>query len=218
LWYPAVPFGQPGRKRGGEMNRKQYSLLVVLALVAGLVGGIVASRLFTNQPVFAKEVTSKSTEISPELRVIMAKEIMLLGLDRKPRIRLMVDQNGEPGLHFYDEKGIYRAGFSVGAGTPALTMYDKNGLRLQIGLMGLTSIGVEWPTILMMDEKGVNKVTLTLDPIGRPHLTLKDDKDNARAILGYTSLKHTQTVIGGERPPSSLVLFNERGEVIWNAP
>ena len=200
------------------MNRKQYSLLLVLALVAGLVGGVVSSRLFTNQPVFAKEVTSKSKEIFPELRVIMAKEIMLLGLDRKPRIRLMVDQNGEPGLHFYDEQGTYRAGFSVGAGTPALTMHDKSGLRLQIGLMSLMSTGAEWPTILLIDKKGVNRTILTLDPIGRPHLTLKDDKDNARAILGYTSLKHTQTVIGGKRPPSSLVLFNERGEVIWEAP
>ena len=200
------------------MNRKQYSLLLVLALVAGLVGGVVSSWFLTTQPIFAKEVTSKSKEIFPELQVIMAKEIMLLDLDRKPRIRLMVDQNGEPGLHFYDEEGTYRAGFSVGAGTPALTMHDKSGLRLQIGLMSLTSIGVEWPTILLIDKKGVNRTILTLDPIGRPHLTLKDDKDNTRAILGSTSLKHTQTVIGGKRPPSSLVLFNERGEVIWKAP
>jgi hypothetical protein len=200
------------------MSKKQYGLIVVLALVGGLVGGMVSSRLFANQPVFAKEVTSKSKEISPEHRVIMAKEIMLLGLDRKPRIRLMVDKNGEPGLHFYDEEGRYRAGFSVGAGTPALTMHDKSGLRLQIGLMSLTSIGLEWPTILLIDKKGVKRTILTLDPIGRPHLTLKDDKDNTRAILGSTSLKHTQTVIGGKRPPSSLVLFNERGEVIWKAP
>ena len=200
------------------MNRKQYSLLLVLALVAGLASGVASSWLFSNQPAFAKEVISNSKEILPELRVIMAKEIMLLGLDRKPRIRLMVDPNGEPGLHFYDEEGKYRAGFSVGAGAPALTMHDKSGLRLQIGLMRLTSIDAEWPTILLIDKKGVQRATLTLDPIGRPHLTLKDDKNNSRAILGYTSLKHTQTVIGGKRPPSSLVLFNERGEVIWKAP
>ncbi len=200
------------------MNRKQYSLLLVLALVAGLASGVASSWFFSNQPVFAKEATKRAEEISPELRVIMAKEIMLLGLDRKPRIRLMVDNNGEPGLHFYDEEGRYRAGFSVGAGTPALTMHDKSGLRLQIGLMRLTSIGAEWPTILLIDKKGVQRTILTLDPIGRPHLTLKDDKDNSRAILGYTSLKHTQTVIGGKRPPSSLVLFNETGEVIWKAP
>jgi hypothetical protein len=185
------------------MNRKQYSLLLVLALVAGLASGVASSWFFSNKPVFAKEATKRAEEISPELRVIMAKEIMLLGLDRKPRIRLMVDRNGEPGLHFYDEEGMYRAGFSVGAGTPALTMHDKSGLRLQIGLMSLTSIGVEWPTILLIDKKGVQRTILTLDPIGRPHLTLKDDKDNSRAILGYASLKHTQTVIGGKRPPSS---------------
>jgi hypothetical protein len=182
------------------MNRKQYSLLLVLALVAGLASGVASSWFFSNQPVFAKEATKRAEEIFPELRVIMAKEIMLLDLHRKPRIRLMVDQNGEPGLHFYDEGGRYRAGFSVGAGTP------------------VTSTGVEWPTILLMDKKGVKRTILTLDPIGRPHLTLKDDKDNTRAILGSTSLKHTQTVIGGKRPPSSLVLFNERGEVVWKAP
>ena len=167
------------------MNRKQYSLVLVLALVAGLASGVASSWFFSNQPVFAKEATKRAEEIFPEAQVIMAKEIMLLDLDRKPRIRLMV---------------------------------DKSGLRLQIGLMSLTSIGVEWPTILLIDKKGVNRTILTLDPIGRPHLTLKDDKDNTRAILGSTSLKHTQTVIGGKRPPSSLVLFNERGEVIWKAP
>jgi len=200
------------------MSKKQHISLVVLALVAGLVGGMVSSWFFTNQPIFAKEVTSKSEEIFPEFRVIMAKEIMLLGLDRKPRIRLMVDQNGEPGLHFYNEEGTYRAGFSVGAGTPALTMYDKNGLRLQIGLMSLRSIGVEWPTILLMDKKGVERAILALDSIGSPHLQLKDDKGNTRAVLGCTFIKHTQTAIGGKRPPSSLILFDETGEVVWKAP
>ena len=200
------------------MSKKQHISLVVLALVAGLVGGMVSSWFFTNQPIFAKEVTSKSEEIFPEFRVIMAKEIMLLGLDRKPRIRLMVDQNGEPGLHFYNEEGTYRAGFSVGAGTPALTMYDKNGLRLQIGLMSLRSIGVEWPTILLMDKKGVERAILALDIEGEPHLALKNAKGNNRVVLGFADLKHTQTGVIDKRPLSSLLLFNEKGNVIWQAP
>jgi hypothetical protein len=200
------------------MDRKQYILLVLLALAVGLVSGLTSSWFFSNQVVFAKEGTKKGEEISPELRVIMAREINLLGLDRKPRIKLAVDQNGEPGLHFFDEKGRYRAGFSVGKGTPALTMRDRNGLRLQVGLMRLMSTGDEWPAILLIDKKGVERAMLTLDIGGRPHLALKDDKGNTRAILGSTTLKHTQTVIGGKRPPSSLVLFNETGEVIWKAP
>lgn len=200
------------------MSRKQYISLVVLALAAGLAGGIVSSWFFSNQLVFAREATKKAAEISPELRVIMAREINLLGLDRKPRIKLAVDQNGEPGLHYYDEKGRYRAGFSVGQGTPALTMRDKSGLRLQIGLTRLMSTEDEWPTILLMDKKGVERVILALDIEGRPHLALKNAKGDNRVVLGYAALKQTQTGVIEKRPLSSLVLFNEKGNVIWQAP
>ena len=200
------------------MSRKQYISLAVLALVAGLAGGMVSSWFFSNQLVFAREATKKAAEISPELRVIMAREIILLGLDRKPRIKLAVDQNGEPGLHYYDDKGRYRAGFSVGQGTPALTMRDKSGLRLQIGLTRLMSTEDEWPTILLMDEKGVERVILALDIEGSPHLALKNAKGDNRVVLGYDALKQTQTGVIEKRPLSSLVLFNEKGNVIWQAP
>lgn len=200
------------------MSRKQYISLVVLALVAGLAGGMVSSWFFSNQLVFAREATKKAAVISPELRVIMAREINLLGLDRKPRIKLAVDENGEPGLHFYDEKGRYRAGFSIGQGTPALTMRDKSGLRLQIGLTRLMSTEDEWPTILLMDNKGVERVILALDIEGRPHLALKNATGDNRVVLGSAALKQTQTGVIEKRPLSSLVLFNEKGNVIWQAP
>jgi hypothetical protein len=207
-----------GTNEEGEMSRKQYISLVVLALVAGLAGGMVSSWFFSNQLVFAREATKKAAEISPELRVIMAREINLLGLDRKPRIKLAVDANGEPGLHYYDEKGRYRAGFSIGQGTPALTMRDKSGLRLQIGLTRLMSTEDEWPTILLMDKKGVERVILALDIEGRPHLALKNATGDNRVVLGYAALKQTQTGVIEKRPLSSLVLFNEKGNVIWQAP
>ena len=131
---------------------------------------------------------------------------------------MAVDQNGEPGLHYYDEKGRYRAGFSVGKGTPALTMHDESGLRLQIGLMKLMSTGDEWPTILLMDKKGVERVILALDIEGRPHLALKNAKGGNHVVLGSDALKQTQTGVIEKRPLSSLVLFNEKGNVIWQAP
>lgn len=200
------------------MSRKQYISLAVLALAAGLAGGIVSSWFLSNQPVFAREATTGAGEISPELRVIMAREINLLGLDRKPRIKLAVDQNGEPGLHYYDEKGRYRAGFSVGQGTPSLTMRDKSGLRLQIGLMKLISTGDEWPTILLMDKKGVERAILTLDIEGRPHLALKNAKGDNRVFMGCGDLKYSQTGAIEKGPFSSLVLFDKQGKVIWQAP
>jgi hypothetical protein len=200
------------------MSRKQCISLAVLALAAGLAGGMVSSWFFSNQLVFAREAFKEAAEISPELRVIMAREINLLGLDRKPRIKLAVDENGEPGLHYYDEKGRYRAGFSVGQGTPALTMRDKNGLRLQIGLTRLMSTEDEWPTILLMDKKGVERIILALDIEGKPHLALKNAKGKNRVVLGCAALKQTQTGVSAKLPLSSMVIFNEKGNVVWQAP
>jgi hypothetical protein len=200
------------------MSRKQYVSLLALALAAGLAGGIVSSWLLSNQPVFAREATNEAIGISPELRVIMAREINLLGLDRKPRIKLGVDQNGEPGLHYYDEKGRYKAGFSVGQGTPSLTMRDNSGLRLQIGLMRLSSTGDEWPTILLMDKKGVERAILTLDIEGRPHLAFKNAKGNKRVFIGCGDLEYSQTGAIGKGPFSSLVLFDKKNKIIWQAP
>jgi hypothetical protein len=179
---------------------------------------MVSSWFFSNHLVFAREASKQSTEISPELRVIMAREINLLGLDRKPRIKLAVDENGEPGLHYYDEKGRYRAGFSVGQGTPALTMRDKNGLRLQIGLTRLRSTGEEWPAILLMDKNGVERIVLALDIEGKPRLSLKNAKGANRVVLGCAALEQTQTGVFEKRPLSSMVLFNEKGNVVWQAP
>lgn len=39
---------------GGNVNKKQCSLTVVLALFAGLVGEFVSSQLFMGQPVLAE--------------------------------------------------------------------------------------------------------------------------------------------------------------------
>ena len=63
------------------MNKKQYSVMLVLAMFAGFVGGVVASRLFTLQPAFAQK-TSKPVEI------IEAQEFRLVDKNGRTEARL----------------------------------------------------------------------------------------------------------------------------------
>jgi len=49
-------------------------------------------------------------------------------------------------------------------------------------------------------------------------VSLYDDEQRLRAVLGTTELKHTDTGSTEIRAPSSLVLLNEEGNVVWSAP
>jgi len=65
------------------MSRKAYCFLLVAAMVAGFVGGTVADRLLTPEPVFAQQETQVG-------RVIEAQEFRLLDKDGKAVARLTV--------------------------------------------------------------------------------------------------------------------------------
>jgi hypothetical protein len=69
------------------MNKKQYSMMLVLAVFAGFVGGEVASRVFTLHPAFAQK-TSRPVEI------IEAQEFRLVDKDGKTKARLTM-RNGK---------------------------------------------------------------------------------------------------------------------------
>ena len=51
-----------------------------------------------------------------------------------------------------------------------------------------------------------------------PRLHLYDEADNLRAALGSISLQISETGMVIKRSPSSLVLFDKEGKVIWRTP
>jgi hypothetical protein len=52
----------------------------------------------------------------------------------------------------------------------------------------------------------------------QPSLYLSDPKGIMRAVVGHTKLERQATGVTEERPPSSIVLFNKDGGVLWKAP
>ena len=49
-------------------------------------------------------------------------------------------------------------------------------------------------------------------------MALNDENENARAVLGITSLEATHTDAKELTAPSSLTLFDKQGKVIWRVP
>ena len=77
------------------MNKKPYWSILALAILAGFLGGAVASRLFVTQAVFAEK---KST-------VIEANKFVVKDSTESIRAIFGINLLGEPSLSFFDANG-----------------------------------------------------------------------------------------------------------------
>lgn len=125
-----------------------------------------------------------------------------------------------------DSSGNMRAEFTTSGGVgPALFLYHKgehpdnppHAIDLQVfdhqPLAGpaMTRIGLR-------DSKGQMLAKLEVSSGGQVALTLRDERFKERVVLGYVALQRTRTGSTELRPPSSLVLLDKDGKVIWEAP
>ena len=60
------------------MNKKQFGLLLVLSLLAGLVGGILTSQFFLGTPVFAQKKVGPHNVVTAEEFRLVDKEGKIL--------------------------------------------------------------------------------------------------------------------------------------------
>ena len=132
------------------MNKKQYSLMLVLALVDGLVGGVVSSQFFMGQPAFAEKKSNP-------MKVVESEEFRLVDKDGKTRAFLGFGHS------------------PINRGQPRFELHGKEGFPLAV--LGVSS--------LMTEQERME---------------------------GERSQRHPR------RPIFSLVLFNEKGKVIWRVP
>jgi hypothetical protein len=112
-----------------------------------------------------------------------------------------------------DANGRTRAKLGVGTGGPFLGLYDKAGnMRAGLGIVG------DAPTLALRDKAGKMRVALAIAG-DAPGLVLSDKAGTPRAALGSAaSLENKATGSTETRAESSLVLFNQRGRVLWEAP
>jgi hypothetical protein len=191
------------------MNGRIYSLIFLLALTAGLAGGILASHFFVTTPVMA----AKTSE--PE-KVVAAEEFRLI--DTEGRILSTWGMYaGGPGIVLFSKNGQFRAVFSLTSpeAGPVLTFADKDGVhRATVGLGAKRQ-----PYLALRDQAGKERISLSLNDKGDPYLVLYDQGENERAVLGtmdLTKIKRTGTIEKGTI--SSFVLLGKDGEVTWKAP
>ena len=191
------------------MNKKQFSLLLMLSLLAGLVGGMLTSQFFLGTPVLAeKKVGAQNVVIAEEFRLVDKEDKILSTWGMYA---------GGPGIVLFGKNGQFRAVFSLTSPDegPILTFADNNGNhRATVGL------GAErQPYVTLRDQTGNERISLSLDDDGDPYLALYDQAENERAILGtMDSMKLKRTGTIEKRSVSSLVLLGKDGQITWKTP
>ncbi|MDH3557452.1 MAG: hypothetical protein WBF55_08610 [Syntrophobacteria bacterium] len=191
------------------MNKKQFSLLLMLSLLAGLVGGMLTSQFFLGTPVLAeKKVGAQNVIVAEEFRLVDKEDNILSTWGMYA---------GGPGIVLFGKNGQFRAVFSLTSPDegPILTFADNKGNhRATVGL----GAGRQ-PYVTLRDQTGNERISLSLDDDGDPYLALYDQAENERAVLGTmdsTKLKRTGTI--EKRSVSSLVLLGKDGQITWKTP
>ena len=147
------------------MDKKQYAVVLTLAVVAGLLGGVVSSFLFVGTPVFAQK-----TDVA---EVIRAERFEVVDENGMLRALLSLGTDGEPGLRLYDKNGQHRAALSLlNNGEPRLGLYDKDGSRAVLGVVDGE------PRLWFFDQNGKYRAALVLNADEEPRLSFIDKNGN----------------------------------------
>jgi len=192
------------------MSKKQYSLIVVLALFGGLVGGVVSSQLLLGQSVHAEKKAKP-------LKVIEAEEFRVVDKDGRKRAQLMLTDLGFPALILRDKNELIRLHMQlVPRGFPVLWFRDENGL-LKASLTLLPG-GDVFLTLGVKESIVKENAAEILVGKSGANLSLYDKNGKLRTVLGSTTFKERKRGRIIRRPLSSLVLFNEIGDVVLQTP
>jgi len=124
-------------------------------------------------------------------KVIKAQQFLVVDQDGNVRANLGASER-ETHLSLLDEKNQTRVLLSVHEGNPALILLHNDASTLGVPMTLFTKVG--------------------------PSIQLYDSENQLRTALGSIYLKNTGTGSTEIRAPSSLVLFDEKGNVVWSAP
>ena len=194
------------------MNRKQYFLMILLALVAGLIGGALSSQFFTIQTALAAKT------IKPHEKIIRAGRFELV--DEKGNIyaTLRLSDSG-PQLTMYDLKGSAVIELTADA-VPFISLRQDNYNYARLSEMGLTIEESGYSLHLWANQfimRGPNGEVEIASVRPGPHIYL-EQYGRGKSTLGCIELVTKKTGTKITRSAASLVLFDGKYSSIWSTP
>lgn len=177
------------------MTRHQFQILMALTVVSGLLGGAASNLLLRATPALAQ-----GPEVADEVR---AQRFALVDAEGQEQAILGFNENGEPGLVLFDQAGNNRAALVLTDGNPNLMLWDAD-----VTPRASLSLSLGQPVLALYDEEAEPRAILAAMG-GDPGLQLYDGVGQVRVQVGSAD---TEAAI------STIALWGENGDVLWQAP
>lgn len=106
----------------GRSMREHHRLLIIVSLLSGLMGGIVATLLVGHTAV----AQSTSSDTPESFKTVTAQEFRLIDSHGRIRALLSFSEEGQPFLHMRDEHDTYRVWMGISSDT-GIAVRDVDG-------------------------------------------------------------------------------------------
>ena len=197
------------------MNRKQFLLTLLVAVISAFLGGALSVWFLMPPSVLAQDELPK---------VIEAQEFRVVDDNGVVRGSIGLNQSGVT-LNFRDVTRTKSAEILVTEIGVEIVLSDESqesAIRMMTGgSSGYGSISITAAESTLIATPNILTVSHPAGSIlvdaEKPMIRVADSRHAPRAILGVTSLT-PPTGSTEIRSPSSLVLFDEEGKVVWSVP
>jgi hypothetical protein len=197
------------------MNSRQRASLILLAIVAGFMGGFISNKCFTLRPAFA-ENESKPQE------VVIAKEIKLIDDRGILRARLGFNHNlrlTEFILYSPLDDPLHAPSINLSTGNMGGFLRIEGASSHNVHAHRAILSAYESQATMSMGSSSIPEGNIELSTSDlSTDIVLRDYGYNRRVIIGNVDLANKKTGFHGKNPLSSIVLLNEKEDFLWAAP
>jgi len=202
-------------KKEEDMARIQFGLLILVAFLGGIIGGIVSTKFISSKFAFAQSDAGKFNQKKIYAQTIIAEEYFLHekkstnSLDSEipvPRAILTTESDGNPKLLMQDSNGNPRISIDLSdkdGGT--LAIFDMTGKKKVLfsekGSDGEKQLGA---TLAFSDDNGEPRVKIGIQADGNPFMSLNDPVIDDKRFRGIR-------LALGEKDEASLSLSGIEG-------
>ena len=196
------------------MNFNQKVFIILLSTLSGFIGGFVSNEIFSTKSAFAeKEPEYQKVIIAEEYRLVDKKGILRARLGFDPTF-----QQTELGLSSPKDDPATAPQLLLSAGSSGGFLRIDGGTHHDIFAYRAILSAHEGQATMRIGRIVIpqGNIELSTSLVGN-NIVLRDNHYNKRAIIGKMDLKSKNTWIEQQSPYFSIVLFDEKNNIIWSA-
>ena len=201
------------------MRCKQNVLLIICAVAAGFIGGSISNQLFVTDSAFAenKHIQHKLV-IAEEFRVIDKYGNIIGSFGIPPHLKDIEARETSSG----NKQPHQIAQLSLGNNRTIVLVADGDDGNVKIGgsesniVLDATSDSAHVTFRKQTTHGFIPKIRLTT--LAGTHISLQDDSGRERVRIGNKKVPNLKPDVKEKNVVSSIVLFNEKNNVVWSAP